>query len=620
MQYENDRTRLSTMRLRCSAGLLALALPLLLCACEGSRFRWDWGTPPPGGGDPNAAGRTDARAPLPPTLERLRRAYPDLESGRFVSLADFESAGQVGLFRTVDAAGKEEDRPQPALSILRCRSETGAGSLKVILEDGDDRLLFDGQHSEQYALIRDWRPFALLLMSIYGPPSGATLEFGVHSGAPALLHWSRTLQIRPGWGLYRIDLDTVGESIDLADVRALSWRAPQSSGPVELYLDDVVVADNTRTLTPAEADPDDLRVFVRGQRLHVGVPGRFELALADGVMVSWRDPQSDNLADIGGLGPWPIPLPTEWASPAAPAIAYDDPQLFTGWGGAVAAAQRVVEATPFRAVIEGQWRFVAPGAAPDPNTDSPSHAWQYTIYSTGALYVRVESRAADGGWAGARVGYAIGLDGRRGFTRIVPPATSSGDAAPFVLATRAGSAKADLFWTWPHATPLSLQRELVSSDDRRLAILVGDLPTTRQVVTSHLLRVWPLDVDGAPEALSLAADYQNPVMLRPTAGEVRTDVAGDTDHDGYNEAQGCYELALAEGVLRFDFDPGNRLRYDPIFRVHGTSDRRCWVYARGRVVQPLGRDADGQLLFRLGHVVSAATSIEVHAAPASGPL
>jgi len=616
MQYENDRTRLSLLQLSRSARLLALVLPLLLCACEGGQLRWDWGNPPTRAGDPNVSTQSNDRPPLSPILERLRRAYPDLESGRFVSLADFESPGQVGLFRTVDAAGKEEGRPQPSLSILRSRNETGAGSLKAVLENGDDRLLFDGQHSEQFALVRDWRPYALLLVSIYGPPNGATLEFSAESGSSALLRWSRTLQVHPGWGVYRFDLDTLGEFIDLADVRALSWRTQQATGPVELYFDDVILADNTRLLTPAEAGPENLRVFSRGQRLHVGVPGRFELAFADGVIVSWRDPNSSNLADIGGLGPWPIPLSAEWATESAPPVAYDNPQLFASWGAAAATTQRVLEATPFRAVIEGEWRFVSPGTTPDPNAELPGHKWQYTVYSTGTLYVRIASQAGSTGWAGQRVGYAIGLDGRRGFTRVIPPATSTGGTAPFVLAARPGNTKADLFWTWPSATTFERQCELVSTDDRRLAILTGDIPATDQLATAHLLRVWPLDVDGAPEAVSLAADYQNPVSIRPSAGELKTNALGDTDHDGYNEAQGCYELALAESVLRFDFDPQPRLRFDPVFRVHGTAGRRCWVYARGRAVQPLGRDADGQLLFRLGHVVSAATNIEVHVSPA----
>jgi len=54
------------------------------------------------------------------------------------------------------------------------------------------------------------------------------------------------------------------------------------------------------------------------------------------------------------------------------------------------------------------------------------------------------------------------------------------------------------------------------------------------------------------------------------------------------------------------------LRFDPVFRVHETAGQRCWVYARGRMIQTVGRDAEDNLLVWLGSVVSGRTAVEVH--------
>ena len=210
--------------------------------------------------------------------------------------------------------------------------------------------------------------------------------------------------------------------------------------------------------------------------------------------------------------------------------------------------------------------------------------------------MRTRSIAPARGWGAPRVGYALALDGRRGFRHIAPPASGeagtgaspgggavtnpgAGDVA-FALFARPGP-RADLLWTWPRSAPLNIQRELVSADERRLAVLVGDLPAAPIVEAAHLLRFWPTDIDAAPEAAGLAADYRAPALLAPAAGERLRDVSGDLDHDGYNESEGCYELAPAGSVLRVDFDPGRRLRFDPVFRVSQTRGRQAWVYVRG---------------------------------------
>lgn len=564
------------------------------------------------------------RAQLAPVLQRMRDFYPDLANGRFISLADFETPGQSTLFRVVGDEDQEEGRAQPTLSVLRSRDETGAGSLKTQFRGPSDRLLLDGRRSAAIGLIRDWRRYGLLLMSIHGPPAGVTLGLAVESGDTMRLRWARTLVVKPGWNLFRIDLDTVGDHIDLADVRSLAWHVPNLTEPVEFYLDDILITDNTQHQLGQQAGPGELYVFTRGRRIHVGVRECFELAFADGQIVAWRSGDDGNLVDVGGLGPWPIPLPRDWDSQLASAIAYDDPQLFADWGPVVAATQNLVEATPFRVVVAGQWRFVNEPAPPPPNgtaPPAPEHAWQYTIYPFGQVCVRIRSSTASAAWHDPRVGYAIGLDGHHDFTAAVDPALDRhGDRPRYVLLARAARGRADLLWTWAATSTLDRQRMFASADDRRLAVVVGDIDAAPIVETAHLLRVWPPDIDGPQEGASFAGDYRHPAGITATVGRLVTDAPGDLNQDGFNESEGCHELALDGDVLRCEFQPAGRLRFDPVFRVHGSAGRRCWVYARGRPVKTVGRDGSDNLLFRLPHVAGGPLALEVHATPlGTGP-
>ena len=551
---------------------------------------------------------------LSPVLVRLRETYADLRHGPFVSLADFESPGQAKLFRVAGPDDAEYDRRQPSISVLRSRNATGAGGLKAKLNGPGHRLIFDGRRSQELALIRDWRDHALLLVSIYGPRDGLALEFSVRSGTDTPIHWLRTIHAKPGWNLFRFDLAELGEQVDLADVRALSWRAPHVDSPVELFLDDIILANNRRYLLGEQAAAGELYVFELGRSVHVGVRERFDLAFRDGVIAAWTVDGRENLTVGTGLGPFPLPLPADWSTQPETTIVYDDPELFINWGTAVEATQQVVELSPFRVVVRGHWRFVdEPGraTAEAPADTRPSHTWEYVIYRFGQVCVRATSAAQGAGWSAPRVGYAVALNGRRGFVR-VEPAAAYADAAPagFVLMSQPGRERPDLLWSM-HARAASLRRlELASADDRRVVELCGDIAADETVETAHLLRFWPHDIDGAPEARTFAADYQHPAALAVSTGGLVTDAPGDLNHDGYNECEGCYELAADAGVARFTFDPGGWLRHQPTFRVHKTAGRRCWVYADGQIVKTLGRDRQGELCFVIPGVVSAPRTIE----------
>lgn len=591
-------------RMRPRALLLRTTLfALLLNGCEFGR--------------PTATPTREVRAAggaLPPTLERMRAAYPDLSNGRFLVLADFNSAGQELLFRVVGPDDSEQNRQQPIITTARARDETGPGGLAARLNGPGDRLIFDGQRSGDLALARDWREYALLIVSIFGPQEGATIEFSIQSGEGDGQSWTRTVFAKPGWSLLRFDIAELADAIDLADVRSLRWQATGTDRPIDLFLDDLILTDNTRdVLGPTTAD--GLITRTRGRRIVAGVDRRFELAFADGVMVRWSDGHdaARNLTVAGGLGPWPTPLAEEWHRQPEPP-AYDDPRHFDRWGRSVSSQQRIVEAGAFRTVVRGEWRFLdtpAPPTASDRDARS-SHTWTYTVYSSGQVFVRVVSNAQPTGWRTPEVGYALALAGDAGFRRNAPP----GDGPTYVLLARGGPDEADFFCA-PSNSSLAAHQLHGASDQRRAEVVcIGECDAADLIDSAFLLRIWPPDLHGAPEARSLAGDYQHPAKLDVRVGRRITDADGDLNADGFNESEGCYELAADGNLVRFRLDPAGQLRHAPVFRVRGSSGRDAWIYCEGRIVDAQGRDASGDLLFTPGRPISQPTAFDVNLRPA----
>ena len=549
---------------------------------------------------------------LPPSLARMRDHYEDLRNGRFVCLADFNTLAQAELFRTVDQVGRETAN-QPGISVRQSVDATGAGGLKVRLDDAGERVLFDGRRSGKLALVRDWSNYNLLLFNIRGPDDGIMLEFGVESGTDTPLKTTRKLFAKPGWHLYRFDIADLGEEIDIMDIRALSWRAPELAQPADLFFDDFLLTDNTHTLLGADASDGELYISSSGRRIMIGARGRFELAFADGMIVEWQAGVRHNLTVRSGLGPWPVPLPEGWDQRRDNPIIYDDPSLFATWGEQVATKQRIVEQSCYRVVLEGIWRFET-AADQAPNLDGqPEHRWRWTIYPSGQVYLSVRSSPGNRAWPESQLGYVVAIDGRSGFQRVVSNSGAGTDEdVNFVLMSQPGRDKPDLLWCGHAPATIRRQLELISEDGRRLAVTAGDIPVAGVMETAHLLRFWPWDLDSAVEAESIAGDYQHPARLDVARGQVVRDAPGDLNSDGFNESQGCYELALDEGLLRLVFQPETKLRYGPMFRIRGTVGKTCWVYAEGRIINADERDREGNLMFGLPGVFSRPLKIEVN--------
>ena len=569
----------------------------------------------------NLSERTSSVEPQPTRLaiaEQIQATYPEVRFHGAHLVADFQSPTQTRLFRVLGPNSQPGNRPQPTISHLPEYPQTAGRGLVTVLNSSNDRLLFDVADWRNSAPSADWTEFGVLLLSVYGPPGGADLNFSLQSGTATSPNWLQAMNIGPGWNHLRIDLDEIGRHVNLAAVRSIMWRLVPEAEPVTLYFDDFILANRTEWLAGQDAGSGELYAFSRGQRLSVGTPDRFELIYSDGIIAEWRADAPGSLVGPRGLGPWPVMLEEGWFRQPEVAARLARREGFIGPKHAKQSEQTVLEATTFRVVIESRLRLESENSATQPlaEKDRHEHIWRYVIYPDGRIYMRISSHAGSDTWTQPRLGYAVTLEGRAGFRLLAPPAANPHHApAKFVLLARAGSLEADLLWTASQPTVVAQQRAVPLEGQQSLIVLAGDIPADSMVRTAHLLRIWPPDKDDPTQAERIAGDYQNPVQLQPLAGHTVTDSPGDFDHDGYNESEGCYELAPRRGRLRFEFIPGRYPRHNPIFRIHGTADKRCWIYCHGEALPSNHRDAEGRLLFMLPGTIRTPRTIEVYTTP-----
>jgi len=572
----------------------AISLSLLLVTIAGCQ------SPPPAG----------ERSVLPPTLDRLVNAYADLANRKFEVLADFEDPIQGELFR------REPDGRARAvtLSTEQAQRDTGVGSLKMSLMDSSQSVSAQDSPDSRWALHRDWSRHPLLLFSVFSPRPLGGFRFSVRSGTDVpLVYEHPRIFLHQGWNRIRIDVGDMANAIDLHDVRELRFWCEPLDTPIDLYLDDIILADNTTVLfASAENEPGDLYVKSQGRRLVVGSVDRFELVFGRGQIRQWFDLASDparlqNLAGKGPLGPEPIIVPPE---PHAEVRLAD----MTQWavlGPLAESYQTLLEATPLYVVVQGEWRFGSPELPP--TETSPYHRWIYSVYRDGRMYVECSGTLGSHRLEAVDLGMAFCCDGAFNFSLHL--AESNADASqsrahqpPYLLFSRRGQGLADCLIA-PFA-PLALQT-LENPEDSRLCAFYRVIPSGDRFVFTAMTRFWPPDIDTATEAGPMAADYGNPFPIEVYTGTlVRTD-PGDYDNDGFSEARGYYVVQLDGNVARIRIDGRNHLRFSPIFKLVDVADRDLWVYVDGREITDLQRNRDGEVLFAVPGIVSQQTLIEV---------
>jgi hypothetical protein len=219
-------------------------------------------------------------------------------------------------------------------------------------------------------------------------------------------------------------------------------------------------------------------------------------------------------------------------------------------------------------------------------------------------------------WPAARLGFAVGLSPGASFRFVGPEPALGDERIAFGLATGATFTPLDLLLVPSDSS--SKRPRGASAGAACTGIALGDVAAGDSVQVAHLLRVWPPTIDDAGTAEALAADYQQPAAILPSAGTVVHGAAGDLNHDGFNEARGCYELAAAGHELRFLFDPGRWVRPSPIIHVARTprlavAEVRIDGLAQANL--PMERDAGGDLVLMLPTLSGRPAACEIDFAP-----
>lgn len=556
--------------------------------------------------------------------DRLMAAYPDLATGRFWVLADFEQLKHSELFRIVSHSGEATC----ITSLTGGVAQTGRRCLRVTLADPLDELVITNAEARRWLLKRDWRGFYLLLAAVHCPVQSTELKVSIVTGPPeggSAAHARVPLQ--RGWNTLRLDLLDAAESAALDDLRELRLSLPQVDRARELLLDDIILADNRRDVFGSSEDAArGLYVQQQGRRWNIGVADCFELGFANGQIVHWFDLAGDphrlcNLVGGGVLGPCPVVLPEVGTSGLAQ-VSSD----FGALGDVVVTRQQILETSPLRIVVACRWQFTQPGAAPAP--DDPSHSWTYAILRDGSVYVHVECTAETRDWKPAALGLMAGRTRDGPIQAFAHRPGLPGDPkelrqVSYACLRPTSPDKSGLLLVLPAGPEPSRIDVRADAQSRRIDLVAWGGPMEGPVGRwSCLLSVWPPGNCDKPVARARALDYCHPARLNVLVGEAITDSPGDADSDGFNERLGCYVLRPEADLLRFEIDATLRARFWPLFHVVNTAGQQAWVYVDNVILESVARDSAGHLLFQIPNTVRRISLVEVvlrnpQASPAS---
>ncbi len=207
-----------------------------------------------------AAGCDVERGELPeidiePLAIQQKKVYPETITGNFVCLADFEDLSDSSTAHSQ----VENFRTDPAGGLNSCRfvvniTRTGAGAMEVTLQP-DAKLVF------QVPYFKDFSGYTLISMALYSGEYRDDLLVTLNGSAAS---WTSPRQlIKPGWNEILVDIKRLEESpdFDITAVNSLEIEFADSVESVTFNLDDVMLIDNARAITPV---PPTMKLFKRG--------------------------------------------------------------------------------------------------------------------------------------------------------------------------------------------------------------------------------------------------------------------------------------------------------------------------------------------------------------------
>ena len=542
--------------------------------------------------------------------DRLMATYPDLQTGRFTVIADFEQTRHMELFRSVSTAGTALHR----LSLTSGVPATGGRCLRAAFGRPDDELIADGSEAQHWNLPRDWRDYDLLVLCVH-TAAAVDLRFSLTSGQGRFRTIADSrIPLQAGWNLLRLDLADAAEHVALDDIRELRWSLPTISGTSVLLIDDIILTNNQADLFgDSDAEGGGLYLRRRGRRWDLGVAGQFELGLINGQIKYWYDLAKDdlrvrNLVEGTVLGPSVLTLTGDEDAGVA---ALDS---FPAWGERIVARQRLLEASATRMIVECTWDFLP--FEGDAAIDMPRQSWTYTLYHSGDLYVHLDCTTETPTWAADRLGLAVSRRDSENMDLVCHSTSQLGDTGrllhvPYAYLSGGDSGRPGLLFAVHDGRSAPLMACLRSPTISQVSAVAygGETQTPVQRWDGMLALAAQ---DGRRTAESRAVRYCFPPALSPSLGSLVTDTDGDRDHDGFNERFGCTVLAPEANHIVLTLNGSGAPLYSPAFVIQGSADMEVWVYVDYVILEPVSRTAGGEALFQLPGTIDSRRTVEVY--------
>ncbi len=571
---------------RVFCGVVALSCVTLLGACGGAKYL------PPSG---------------PTRADTLMQVYPELQTGRFVVIADFEDPIHMDLVRLIGVS----EQAKCVLDRKGGRAETGAACMQLTAGSSEDAVVLANTSEAKWYLKRDWRAYDLLLLSVHAPTRGLALDLTIGSGpAEKRLSAQSSMALQRGWNGIRIDLAEVAEKISLDDVREIRLAVSGVTKPVELRFDDILLTGNrVDLLGDSRNTTGELYVQQAGRHWNVGAGGRFELTFANGQIISWYNLAADpnrvrNLVRGTTLGPSPV------------VVGESGSELgdFSALGKSVVARQRIVEMNAVRAVVASEWRFVD-----DPDAslnDRPFQRWAYTVYPSGQVFVAVEATGLTKSWTPPGLGLAVTFassedDGWKVQTAASTDATAE-PSKPVYATARSQPRDTVLVYMFDPASASARIAEQADSTVRRVS-LIGTQERAPVEVTKwacQLVLGSAGEVSDA-DAEARAVQYAGAASIRVEVGSLVSGSPSSARGDGYDRSSGTFDLEPDQGRVRFVIEGQKRAMFSPAFRILGAKDQEAWVYVNHLILSNVARDPGGNLVFQLPGTIRQSTMVEV---------
>lgn len=547
------------------------------------------------------------------------QVYPELQSGRFLIIADFEDPKYMELFQLISVS----DEAKCVLDGKGGRAETGRGCLQFTAGSPSDTVVINNTAATNWYLKRDWRPYDLLMMNIHSPKRNLAAEITIAGGPPdERLAAHASISLQQGWNAVRLDLAEIGERIPLDDVQEIRLAVTGAAKPVELCFDDILLTGYREDLFGDSHDREaGLYVQRVGRRWKIGAAGPdadFEMTFANGQIVEWYNVAADpyrlrNLIRGTTLGPSPIVL-------APPGAEEGD---FSKLGENVVVRSRIVEMNAVRTVVTCEWRFVDDRESAQGGLDHrPLQRWVYAIYPSGQVYVAVKATARTESGETLPLGFAVTLASAPEDeleTYVSARADSAGaQQTPAYATARSKPHDAFLLYVMDDAgRPMRITESAPGTDptsastERVSFIAVGDGPEGDvETWASHIL-LGSASVITDEEALARALDYASPTAPRLELGSFVSVDGDDSGSTGFDPTSGCHVIAPDRGRVRFVIDGGERPRFSPVFQIISPDNHEAWVYVDHLIFDRVARDAQGNLIFQLPGMVGKLTLVEV---------